>query len=45
MEIPLRAKPTYYTNIYDVTNKTKPKVITRCLFQGVHFLVRAHARE
>ena len=27
MEIPLRAKPTHYMNIYDGTNKTKPKEI------------------
>ena len=45
MEIPLRAKPTHYMNIYDGTNKTKPKEIAQCLFQGVHFLIRAHARE
>ena len=45
MEIPLRAKPTHYMKIYDGTNKTKPKEIARCLFQGAHFLVRAHARE
>ena len=25
---PLRAKPTHYMNIYDGTNKTKPKEIT-----------------
>ena len=45
METPLRAKPTHYMNIYDGTNKTKTKEITQYLFQGVHFLVRAHARE
>ena len=55
MEIPLRAKPTHYMNIYDVTNKTKPKEITQHLspvqwindhlFQGACFLVRAHSRE
>ena len=45
MVIPLRTKPTHYMNIYDGTNKTKPKEITRCLFQGACFLVRAHARE
>ena len=45
MEIPLRAKPTHYMNIYDGTNMTKPKEITQHLFQGVRFLVRAHARE
>ena len=42
---PLRVKPTPYMNIYDSTNKTKPKEIAQCLFQGVCFLVRAHARE
>ena len=45
MEIPLRAKTTHYMNIYDGTNKTKPIEITQCLFQGVCFLVRAHAKE
>ena len=45
MEFPLRAKPTHYMNIYDGTNKTKPKEIARRLFQGARFLVRAHARE
>ena len=34
-----------YEHIYDGTNKTKPKEIARCLFQGACFLVRAHARE
>ena len=43
MEIPLRAKPTHYMNIYDGTNKTKPKEITLHLYQGWHFLVRALA--
>ena len=45
MEIPLRAKPTHYMNIYGGTNKTKTKEIAQCLFPGVHFLFRAHARE
>ena len=45
MEIPLRAKPTPYLSIYDGTNKTKPKEIAQHLFQGVCFLVGAHARE
>ena len=40
MEFPLRAKPMHYMNIYDGTNKTKPKEITRCLFQDVSFVVR-----
>ena len=38
MEIHLRAKPTHYMNIYDGTNKTKPKEIAQCLFQGACFL-------
>ena len=45
MEIPLRAKPTHCMNIYDGTNKKKPKEITQHLYNGVCFLVRAHARE
>ena len=45
MEIPLRAKPTHYMNIYDGTSKTKPKEIAQHLFQGACFPVRAHARE
>ena len=45
MEIPLRAKPTNYMNIYDGKNKTKPKEIAQHLYQGVCLLVRNHARE
>ena len=33
MDIPLRAKPAHYMNIYDGTHKTKPKEITQHLFQ------------
>ena len=38
------AKPTHYMNIYDGTNKTKPKQTAQHLIQSACFLVRAHAR-
>ena len=34
-----------YDYIYDGTNKTKPKEITRCLSKGARFTVRIHAGE
>ena len=32
-------------DLYDDTNKTKSKEIAQCLYQGVWFPVRTHARE